>query len=190
MASSAETESGISPEGWELTGNHYVAAPAISVRDGSLHALNVLHRGFGGLVSWAGQSESSASSDPLFRLRFAADGPARAPTDLRWERIDRWIPRWRARLAGELTAVGTICFPGGLDAAIRGGVLSIELHNGGRSDIDVDVVLECRWRRALLTVATTRPLAGPNRLVRGTISNGVALEAGHGGQAPAIAVAG
>ncbi|MCI0436650.1 MAG: hypothetical protein L0271_23880, partial [Gemmatimonadetes bacterium] len=39
-------------------------------------------------------------------------------------------------------------------------------------------------------MATTRPLAGPNRLVRGTIWNGVALEAGHGGHAPAIAVAG
>ncbi len=189
MTTESETASRSASNSWELTGNHSVAAPAIAMRDGSIHQLNVVHRGVGGLVSWSGEAQARPDGDPLFRLKLGLDGSLRELDDLQWERIDRWIPRWRAQPAEDLTATGTVCFPGGADAGLRGGVLAIELHNRGRSDRSVDVVLECRWRYSLLTVATTRPLTGPNRIVRGSLSEGIALEATHGGHAPALAVA-
>jgi hypothetical protein len=173
----------------EFTCNHFLAAPRIAPEDGAIHSFNVLHRGFGGLVSWAGSADFTTGADPLLRVRFSADGGELTPGDLRWDRIDRWLPRWRAAV-GDVQVTCTLCLPGGGDAAFRGGVLAVELSNRGRSDRNVDVSLEGAWRVAALTVATTRALAMPLRLVRGAGSQGIALEIGSGAASVALAFAG
>jgi hypothetical protein len=175
--------------GWELTGNQYVAAPEISLADGAIHSLNVVHRGLGGLVSWSAEPTPVPAGETLLRLRVRIDGVDYDPAGLRWERIDRWIPRWHAQLGQEVAVTGTVCFPGGPDAALRGGMLLVELQYRGRHDREAEIVLDGCWRYSQLVVASRRSLAGNNRLVRGALHDGVALETGQGASAAAIAIA-
>lgn len=177
-----------SPDPWEFTGNHWLAAPWIARADGAVHGLNVIHRAIGGLVSWTGEREPSPSGQPLLSVRAGRAGAADRPQDLSWERVDRWIPRWRARAGAQLTVTATLCTPGNVEPPIRGGVLMIEVHNHGSEDADVEIALDGAWQYSLLTVATTRTLLGPNCLVRGTVADGVALEAAHGGTTVALAI--
>lgn len=171
---------------WEFTGNHYVAAPRISSTDASVHSLNVLHRGLGGLVSWSA-GQAGTLREPLLRVRLAVDGVDLPLEALRWERIDRWIPRWRAQLSSDLAVTGTICFPGGPDPVIRGGVWTIEAENRGRQERAVEIMIDCVWRYSLLELASARPLHTTNRLVRGLLHEGVALETGPESHGVAIA---
>lgn len=184
-----EGDDGAATSGWELTGNQYVAAPEISLADGAIHSLNVVHRGLGGLVCWSAEPSAVPGGEALLRFRVRVEGNDHAPAALRWERIDRWIPRWRAQLGQDLAATGTVCFPGGPDATLRGGMLLVELHNRGRQDRDAEVVLDGCWRHSRLHIASSRSLAGTNRLVRGAVPDGVALETGQGASAAALAIA-
>lgn len=172
---------------WEITGNHSLAAPWIARSDGSIHGLNVVHRAIGGLVSWTGERTASPDGRPLLSVRAGRAGELAQLGELRWERIDRWIPRWHARIDDRLTATCTVCMPGGAEPLLRGGVVTIEVQNHGRDDAELDIGLLGAWQYTLLTVVTTRPLDGHNRLVRG-LRDGVALEASHGGMTAAVAV--
>lgn len=172
---------------WEFTGNHSLAAPWIARGDGAVHGLNVVHRAIGGLVSWTGERVPSPSGRPLLSVRAGRARELIRPRELRWERIDRWIPRWHARIDDQLTAIGTLCMPGGVEPLLRGGVLTIEVHNLGDDDAELDIALIGAWQYTLLTIATTRPLDGHNRLVRGP-RDGLALEASQGGTTAALAV--
>ena len=153
-----EGDDGAATSGWELTGNQYVAAPEISLADGAIHSLNVVHRGLGGLVCWSAEPSAVPGGEALLRFRVRVDGIDHAPGALRWERIDRWIPRWRAQLGPDVAATGTVCFPGGPDATLRGGMLLVELHNRGRQDRDAEVVLDGCWRHSRLHIASSRSL--------------------------------
>lgn len=120
---------------WEFTGNHSLAAPWIARGDGAVHGLNVVHRAIGGLVSWTGERVPSPSGRPLLSVRAGRARELIRPRELRWERIDRWIPRWHARIDDQLTAIGTLCMPGGVEPLLRGGVLTIEVHKIGRAHV-------------------------------------------------------
>lgn len=185
MAASTATEADASPTVGEFTGNHYLATPEIVQTDASIRSLNVLHRGLGGLVSWC--ADESATGEPLLGIHLTTAESGWALEPLRWERIDRWIPRWRTQTE-DLVITGTICMPGGMNPILRGGVLSIELQNRGRTSRSVRVALEGKWRQSLLTIATTRAVAGVNRLVRGALHDGLALEIGSGAHSAALGI--
>jgi hypothetical protein len=172
---------------WELTGNHYLALPCISLPDGAIHAANVGHRGMACLVSWTGEREPAPDGVPLARLRVVVEGVERALADVQWERLDRWVPRLTAELGDGVRLVLTHCTPGGFDPLARGGVVVAQLHNGTGRDMAVRVWLEGCWRWTLRTVASTRPLRCENRLSRGASPDGLALEAGEAPGSAALA---
>ena len=176
-------EPGILPSGGSthVTGNHYLAFPDIRADDAAIGSLNVLHRGLGGLVSWAG--EPGPSGGPFLRVRLRSGGQEWAWDSLEWERLDRWIPRAFFRLANGLKGRVTICAPGGFDPLVRGGVIHVEVENGPR-EREATVEFEGRWGATLLTVATTRPLGHARELIRDEA--GVILETGEPGRGAAL----
>jgi hypothetical protein len=160
---------------WELTGNHDLAFPLIATADGALDRVNVLHRGALGLLEWAGGAGEAGSRLLAPELR---EGGAVLPLgELEWERVDRWIPRFRAEL-GSLTLEGTVCAPGGGDLYIPGAVYLLEVENRGRAEREIEVALAGVWQRSLRTVGSSRTLSAPNRVARGHGAAGFALELG------------
>ncbi len=172
---------------WEVTGNHYVAMPYIALRDGSIHELNVVHRGWNGLVSWAAERIPDQDGEALLRVRFLVDGEVCEAGGLKWERLDRWLPRYRARI-GALGVTCTLTAPGGFEPIVRGALIHVEVENMAGSSVDLSVIFDGCWRWSMATLATARPLPDMNRIVRGARGHGVALELGEGPRGAALAL--
>jgi uncharacterized protein len=169
------------PTDAELTGNDYVSLPSID-RRARIDGVNVLHGLLGGLVEWAGAGGEDALLVPELRV----DGVALPLDRLEWRRLDRWIPVFTARFDHDLAVTGTICAPVGYPAA-RGFLVRIEVENGGRAPLDVEVSLRVNWRWSRLRIGTARTLPGANRL--GQVGGVVTLES-DGGVGPALGIHG
>lgn len=156
--------------GRELTGNHYICLPIIEGADAAIPSVTALHSALAGVIAWAG--------DPLLGVRVAIDGVDQPLQELRWERLDRWIPRARARLRDECELTLTLCAPAGYDPLIRGAFIDIELRSTSARDRPVEVSLEVHWRSTQLHVRTGRPLPGIARVAASPHSPGLALEVG------------
>ncbi len=168
---------------WEITGNHYLALPCIATSDGALHEANVVHHGMASLLSWRGDRNPSPEAVPLLRLGLAMEGRELPLEGLRWERVDRWIPRFSAR-AGDLRVVVTFCTPGGFDPLAPGGAIIVHVEGATGP---VRLWLEGSWSWSLRTVASTRPLRDGNRLWRPE-APAVVLEAGDPPAGAALAI--
>jgi hypothetical protein len=168
---------------WELTGNHYLALPWIGPADGTVHGLNVLHRGMASLVSWTAARDPDPGGVPFLRLRVTANGAELPLVGGTVERIDRWIPRWRFKAGGARISV-TICAPGGFDPLAPGAVIQVGVEN---AEGPIRVALEGCWCWTLKTGAVTKPSLAPNRAWRR--HRGLVLEAGEMPNGAALAVA-
>jgi hypothetical protein len=164
---------GTAQDRWELTANHYVAVPLLARADGSIHSLNVLHRAAHGLLEWSGALEPDAG-EPLLRPRLRLNGAPLVLDGLTWERLERWIPRWRFK--SQLAITGTVCAPIGYDAGRRGLIYAFEVENTGNAAIDLDLALAGRWQWAFQTVCARRPLPARMTIARGASRDGFALE--------------
>ncbi len=171
----------------EYTGNAYVFAPYIARHDGAIRAINIVHRGLDGLVEWRAARDTDAD-DALFRPDFRVDGESVTPNDLRWERLDAWIPQLQATLGPELRAVITYFAPPGFESFARGLLVRVEIENRGGSDRVVEVALRGDWRWTVLCAASARPVRGGRRLVARRA--GFAFEVGEGAAGAALALAG
>ncbi|HEX7119693.1 MAG TPA: glycoside hydrolase family 125 protein [Longimicrobiales bacterium] len=164
---------------WEVTGNHYIAIPAISPRDGGIHRLNVLHRGALGLLEWAAERAPGAETGGgVLVPEVREDGRVLEPHGLAWERLDRWIPRFRAEVEPGLEVRGTLCAPGGGELLLPGAVYTLEVENRTGRDRTLEVGLAGTWRWSLRTIETSRPLTAANRVVVGAGGRGLVLEMG------------
>ncbi|NIQ55532.1 MAG: hypothetical protein GWN71_19875, partial [Gammaproteobacteria bacterium] len=165
---------------WEVTGNHYLAVPCVSPRDGGIHRLNVLHRGALGLLEWASdRGAASPSGEPLLAPEVREEGRILELGEPAWERLERWIPRFRAEPEAGLVLRGTLCAPGGGELMLPGAVYALEIENRTDRDRVLEVGLAGTWRWALRTVETSRPLDAPNRVACGGVAvPGLVLELG------------
>jgi len=164
---------------WEVTGNHYVAFPCVSPRDGGIHRVNVLHRGALGLLEWASARDPwSDEGTALLAPEIRIDGRVVPLGTLRWERLERWIPRFRAEPEPGLVVRGTLCAPGGGEVLWPGAVYVLEVENGSGAEREIEVGLAGEWRWSLRTVESSRPVGAPNRVVLAPEGRGLVLELG------------
>lgn len=165
-------------DGWEITGNHYLTFSRIARDTGAIHSLNVLHRGLLGLVEWAADRNPGPGTEPLLEPYVRAGDEVLSVGELRWERLDRWIPTFRCELPTGLSLTGTVCAPGGFDPLVRGGFLLLEVQNRGATEREVEIGLTGCWRWTMRCVQGARPIDAPHVLARGGDGNGFALETG------------
>ena len=169
---------------WEVTGNHYVTL--CLDEEAAVQRVNVLHAGLGGLLEWS--SGPGIEDGPgLFRPVVLRAGEPLATGRFVHERVDRWIPQFRADPFPDLSLAVTAYGPGGYDPIVRGAVLLFELENHANIEQTLQVGVEGRWAWSQLHVATPRALLESNRISGGTAANpGIALEAGPAGSSVAL----
>lgn len=163
-------------DGWEFTGNHDLAIPSISMVDGGIHALSVLHRGALGSLSWEGEGKRGGA--PLLAPLVREGDREFSQSDLLWERLDRWIPRFRARLDDSLTLEGTICAPGGPELVVPGAVYLLEVENHGTEERELELGFAGGWFASRRMVNTSRLISAPNNIALGGEVSGLSLEMG------------
>jgi hypothetical protein len=161
-------------EDWELTANHYIALPMISRANGALTCANVLHRGALGMIEWAADRDLEGTN-ALLTPQLRVDGVDTPLRDLTWERLERWVPRYRLETP-QLRLTATICAPPGYDASHRGCMYLFELEHQGAGERTVEVSLQGDWRWSLQTIGSRRPLVAQRRLARSDSRPGLALE--------------
>lgn len=171
----------------DYTGNAYVFVPCIDREDGSIHAINVVHRGLDGLIEWRSAPFPEYGPEALLRPFFRIDGEEAGFRDAAWQRHDGWIPHVEAGLGSDVRVAITYCAPPGTEAYARGLILRIVLDNRGTTPRRVEMGLAGRWRATTRCVATSRPMHAPNRLIAGP-GGEVALECGDGPLGAALAV--
>jgi hypothetical protein len=174
---------------WEITGNPYICISRIARETGAIHSINVVHAGLDGLLEWCAAREPGADTPPFLLPTVRVDGEVAPLANVRFERVDRWIPRFTAAVLPDLTMTMTLCAPGGWQPLVRGALVRIELENKADANRTLEVSLEGHWQWSLLCIATARPLSSANRLVVAADGRVLALEAAHGGSGAALALA-
>lgn len=174
MASTAE---------WEVTANQYVAIPCISRSTGAIHSCTILSRMANGLLEWAAGTAESVEA-PFLTPQVRIDGNAVPLQVISWERLERWIPRWKGQ-AGPVSITATLCAPTGYDATRRGAFYAFELESD--APCEVSLTLEGAWSGLFQTIASRRPFECFRTVTRGRLSDGLTLE-GVAGATAAMAI--
>ena len=159
---------------WELTANHYVAIPLIAKGTGAIHSITALQRGANAVIEWAGGADRMPGA--LLTPAVTVDNRTIPFESLAWDRLDRWIPRFRTSLGEELALTGTVCAPVGYEATRRGFVYAFEIENHGSTERNVTVSLRGSWRSAARIVCGARPMVGERVVVKHAQREGIALE--------------
>ncbi|HEU5208863.1 MAG TPA: hypothetical protein VFU06_05575 [Longimicrobiales bacterium] len=161
---------------WEITGNHYVTLCLDD--EAAVQRVNVLHAGLGGLLEWSCNT-GTEDGPGLLRPVVMRAGEPLATGRFTHERVDRWIPQYRADPFPDLSLRVTAFGPGGYDPIVRGAVLLFELENHANIEQTLQVGVEGVWAWSQLHIRTPRPLHAPNRISEGDSRHpGIALEAG------------
>lgn len=170
---------------WEITGNHYVTL--CLDEEAAVQRVNVLHAGLGGLLEWSSAPGIEHGAGLLRPVILRAGEPI-ATGRFVHERVDRWIPQYRADPFPDLTLSVTAFAPGGYDPLVRGAVLAFEVVNRANIEQTLQAGVEGRWAWSQLHVLSPRPLLEPNRVGGSAAQPGLALEAGPAGSGAALAL--
>lgn len=155
------------------TGNDYVALPLVN-EGGAVESFNVLHMGCKGMVEFYG-----TPSAPLLAPVVRIGGVEIEFPDLRWERLEHWIPRVTGEAAG-LRVTGTIFAPPGF----RGFVYSLLIENTSEKSIALDWGWHGTWAETRQAIYRSRPMHGRRTAWYDRWTDAVAFEFGAG---PAVA---
>ena len=133
---------------WIPTGNLYVALPHISRVDAGVYSAGVCSLKDNALLELCGSEEPGL---PFLRPLVELDGGKLELSDLKWERLDGWLPRFHCR-AADLEISGTIFAP--LDE--KGFVYLLEATS--QRDCQISLGMEGWWKSLDLVVFSGRPL--------------------------------
>ncbi len=136
-----------------VTGNEYVSLPTIRQRDGAIESLSFLHMGAKGMIELCGSSAA-----PLIAPVAEINGQSIPCGCLKWERLNSWVPRFKAEYGGcELE--GTLLAPMGE----RGFGYRLELR-AGTDGADYRLGLTGCWAGALHSVNESKPIAAKKHI--------------------------
>jgi uncharacterized protein len=155
---------------WFPTGNLYVALPQLSRLDAGIYSVGATSLKDNGLLELCGAPEEGL---PFLRPLIELDGRRLALADLRWERLDGWLPRFTCQATG-LEISGTIFAP--LDEKGFVYLLEVTATQDGR----VNLGLEGWWKSLDLVVFSGRALEAKRLVWRDSWTGSLVGEASSG----------
>ena len=150
------------------TGNEYVSLPLVGPAAGAVDRPNCLSLAAAGLIEFAG-----TSGRPLLRPQIEVDGSLVALNACTWERLDHWLPRFRAADHGtRVTVEGTLFAPPGH----KGFVYLLEARCMGGKSRSFRMGLDGYWAQTLQTIYTSRGVHGVRAIRRDRWTGAPVLE--------------
>ncbi len=158
------------PPEWIPTGNLYVALPHISRLDAGVYSAGVTSLKDNALLELCGSEDQGL---PFLRPLVELDGEPLELADLRWERLEHWLPRFHCR-AEALEISGTIFAP----TDEKGFVYLLEVS--AARDCQVRLGMEGWWKRLDLVIFSARPLEARWQVWQDAWTGSLVGEAGRG----------
>lgn len=137
------------------TGNEQIALPLIEEGSGAIESINFLHMGYKGIVEITGDL---AKDLPLFEPYIEAGGRKLQLRNLRWRRLNDWVPAFEAQAEGsaDLAFEGTLLAPVGE----RGFVYRLQAANNGKAAVSLALGMQGVWAGTLHTINESKPMQG------------------------------
>ena len=132
------------------TGNEMISIPKLNGVTAGIEDITFLHMGYKGLVDLRGNTEQA-----LIEPFVEQDGKSVPLTDLEWERLGFWVPRFSGQ-AGHIRVEGAILAPIGE----RGFIYRMELTNLDRHPHDTRCGLRGCWDSAWHCVNEDKEIEG------------------------------
>ncbi len=152
------------------TGNERLSIPDIRESDGAISDITFLHMGVKGLIDIRG-----TSVQPLMKPRIMLNGRHCPLESLCWNRLNHWIPRFKAH-SGDLEVTGTILTPIGE----RGFIYRLELANKGEELLSLFAGLEGIWGSSWHCINEDKRLDGKAHVYRSGWNEGIVFDFRYG----------
>lgn len=179
------------------TGNEFVSLPLLD-RAAAVHDLNVLHMASKGMLEFHG-SDGAPLLAPVVRVAEGPSSAQRPPSDdgdrsavapqsvdmsqVRWERLEYWLPRFH--LQTDLCAVeGTVYAPPGH----KGFVYTLEVQNTGDTSLTLQFGWHGSWAGSRQRIYRGRPVFGRRLAWYDRWTDTLAFELGSGSALAAFAL--
>ncbi len=127
------------------TGNEMISLPEIRESDAAILSVNFLHMGFKGLIeSRGGGSDGKEFMKPFLRI----DDIDVHPTDIKWDRLNCWIPTFKALYGDDISMEGIILAPVGE----RGFALKLTITGSDKKSVKLTAGLCGLWKDSFHTI--------------------------------------
>lgn len=117
------------------TGNEQLSLPKINEATAGIEDFTFLHMGYKGLIDVRGSKEK-----PLIIPKFWIDNTEIYLTNLTWQRIEYWIPQFKAT-SNNLSITGTYLTP----ISERGFIVKLKVKNDSQNNIQLKYGLSGSW---------------------------------------------
>lgn len=131
-------------------GNEWIALPELN-QWGQVESFNVISEHHKGMVEFRGQDE------PLLAPFLSVQGQRVGFSQLKWDRLDDWIPHFQL-LGEDFRLEGTIFCPDGF----RGFVYLLRITNTGQTPLSFTLGWQASWENTAFTAFRTRRSLGHN----------------------------
>ena len=153
-------------ERYQVTGNEYLSFPTVRESDGAAEGLTFLYMTAKGMIELRG------GDAPFLRPVIEAGGLTVPLTELRWERLNDWIPAFTAK-AGLLEVRGALLCPVGR----RGFIYRLSVHNPAETRAEGTAALYGSWQKTLHEVNEAKPVAASLHLIQSNWNHSFVIEA-------------
>lgn len=127
------------------TGNEMISLPEIRERDAAICSINFLHMGYRGLIETRG---GNGNEEELMKPFIKINGRGMAPESIHWDKINYWIPTFKALFQNEISMNGTILAP----VEQRGFAVKLIIRNNGNESTDITAGLKGVWKESFHTI--------------------------------------
>ena len=156
------------------TGNEMISLPDIRERDGAIMGVTFLHMGYKGMIEIRGDSNPDGSDEnPLLKPFMMMDGREEPIVQLTWERLNYWIPCFKAK-CGNLEISGTILAPVGE----RGFIYSLKVINRDVAAQEFKLGLRGCWSRTIHEINESKEINAAKYVYRSLWNDSLVFDLG------------
>ncbi len=147
------------------TGNEMVSIPDIREKDASIMGITFLHMGYKGLIEMRGNQK------PFLKPVIMVDGQEVVINNLRWDRINYWIPRFEAST--------TLCDIEGIiltPVGERGFIYHIKVKNKTKEFRTIMVGLKGCWSQSIHEINENKEITGKKYVYPSNWNHSIVLD--------------
>ena len=149
------------------TGNEMISIPAIREKDAAVMGVTILHMGLKGMLEIRGEDEKN----PFLKPFIAINGIEEPLSDLSWEKLNYWIPRFMGK-SGNLEVEGILVAPVGE----RGFIYTLKVINKGAETKELSIGLKGCWCRTVHEINESKDIDAAKYVYHSNWNNSIVFD--------------